>query len=77
MEVATADDAEVRPISLGQITGLSTTVPIDPDYDYHDRRQEVFETPEQKLRTTIIKLGEAVSSFNPAFTPGMCYLTLV
>ncbi|KIM84002.1 hypothetical protein PILCRDRAFT_819029 [Piloderma croceum F 1598] len=31
----------------------------EPDYDYHDRRQEVlFETPEQKLRTAIIKLGE-------------------
>jgi nuclear cap-binding protein subunit 1 len=33
----------------------------EPDYDYHDRRQEVFETPEQKLRTAIIKLGEVVS----------------
>jgi hypothetical protein len=33
---------------------------VEPDYDYHDRRQEVFETPEQKLRTAIIKLGEVV-----------------
>ncbi|TFY82925.1 hypothetical protein EWM64_g1090 [Hericium alpestre] len=28
------------------------------DYDYHDRRRESYETPEQKLRIAIIKLGE-------------------
>jgi len=31
------------------------------DYDRHDRR-EVFESPEDKLKTAIIKLGEVVSS---------------
>ncbi|KAA1465941.1 hypothetical protein DENSPDRAFT_830650 [Dentipellis sp. KUC8613] len=28
------------------------------DYDYHDRRRDVYETPEQKLRAAILKLGE-------------------
>ncbi|KAF7969405.1 hypothetical protein HWV62_27397 [Athelia sp. TMB] len=30
----------------------------EPEHDYHDRRQDFQETPEQKLRNTIIKLGE-------------------
>ncbi|KDQ65071.1 hypothetical protein JAAARDRAFT_247138 [Jaapia argillacea MUCL 33604] len=28
------------------------------DYDRHDRRQEVYEPPEQKLRSAILRLGE-------------------
>lgn len=31
------------------------------DYDAHDRRRESFESPEQILKNTIIKLGEVVS----------------
>ena len=34
------------------------------DYDHH---REVFETPEQKLRLAIIKLGEVVSRFSARF----------
>jgi hypothetical protein len=31
------------------------------DYDYHDRRPEVInESPEDRLKTFIIKLGEVV-----------------
>lgn len=30
--------------------------------DYDDRRREVHETPEQKLKGAIIKLGEVVSA---------------
>ena len=48
---------------------------VEPDYDYHDRRQEVFETPEQKLRTAIVKLGEVVS-LTDCFCSGIL-LTLV
>lgn len=31
------------------------------DTDLHDRRREFYESPEQKLKVTIIKLGEVVS----------------
>src|ERR1700729_2363524 len=51
---------------------------VEPDYDYHDRRQEVlFETPEQKLRTAIIKLGEVVCLTSCMFITEFVILTLV
>ncbi|KAJ3533816.1 hypothetical protein NM688_g7231 [Phlebia brevispora] len=28
------------------------------DFDYHDRRREMYDSPEEKLRATIIRLGE-------------------
>ena len=30
------------------------------DYDHHDHRREVQESPDQKLKTAIIKFGEVV-----------------
>jgi nuclear cap-binding protein subunit 1 len=33
------------------------------DFDLHDRRREAFESPEQKLKSVILKLGEVVSTY--------------
>lgn len=51
------EDAEVRRKMCGE--GCARTVFVD---DYDDRRREVHETPEQKLKGAIIKLGEVVSA---------------
>lgn len=62
MEVATEDDGEVRTMSYSTDLWYCYNYAIEPDWDYQDRRQpEVYETPEQKIRTAIIKLGEVVS----------------
>lgn len=69
--VVIVDDQEVRIITIWVTSGISETEHIsDQNYEYHDRRQEVvYETPEQKLRTAIIKLGEVVNYFSFVFLP--------
>lgn len=57
------EDAEVRRKMCGE--GCARTVFVD---DYDDRRREVHETPEQKLKGAIIKLGEVVSAPSNNFT---------
>ena len=39
------------------------------DYD-HDRNREVVETPEQKLRTAIIRMGDVVGNSLRLCAPG-------
>jgi hypothetical protein len=38
-----------------------------PSSEEYDHRREVYETPEQKLRSAIIKLGEVVRIQRPLF----------
>jgi hypothetical protein len=61
MVEVTAEDTEVR----GEGQPLKSTLVMTRtggDYDQHDRgRREVYETPEQKIRNVIIKLGDIVS----------------
>lgn len=47
---------------------------LEPDdYDNHERRRDVFyESPEQKLRSTIFKFGEVV---RPQYTLDHCQTT--
>jgi hypothetical protein len=57
--VVTEDGKEVRrKILKGCLSARSSRI---DDFDSHDRRREVYETPDQKLRLAIIKLGEVVS----------------
>jgi hypothetical protein len=43
---------------FGPSTATLSTVP--DDYDHHDHRREAQESPDQKLKTAIIKYGEVV-----------------
>lgn len=48
---------------------------LESDWDQDRRQQEVYETPEQKLRTAIIKLGEVVSRHDSFFQLGRAQVT--
>jgi nuclear cap-binding protein subunit 1 len=43
---------------------VSNIKPCPDDYDHYDHRREVQESPDQKLKATIIKFGEVVRSPN-------------
>lgn len=62
MGALTGDDTterEVRSASNQHWNSCRRTLTTD-DYDYHDRRRE-HDTPEQVIKTIIVKLGEVVS----------------
>ena len=58
MVVVGADVAEVRSLHVWAVNSDFKHCP--DDYDHYDHRREAQESPDQKLKTAIIKFGEVV-----------------